>query len=169
MLSLPMCMRYHDSIASCHFIDMVWASWHLKSLATRLHVHQLVHVIDKENTKALFYRSVMREVHLWPMDTPQKRPDMWKAIPRHDVTMAIPCWSLRSHFYRSNIWPLPARHRGGTDSIYRHSHSAHGHSLLTSRHPKTIFASERFRRSRHIAIIQAQNFRFTTYRILPEV
>ena len=88
----------------------------------------------------------------------KKQPVMWKAIPRHDVIMAIPCWSLRSHFYRSNIWPLPARHRGGTDSIYRHSHSAHGHSLLASRHPKTIFASERFRRSRHIAIIQVTKF-----------
>ena len=72
----PRSHRQHSD----HQSDVTWASWRLKSPATRLSVQQLVQASNKEDIKVLPYH--------WSFvvtDSPRKRPVMLKVSPLYDV------------------------------------------------------------------------------------
>ena len=57
-------LKGDESIVLCsHYSKVTWASWHLKSPATRLLVQQFVQDNSKENIIALHYRPFVRGIH----------------------------------------------------------------------------------------------------------
>ena len=60
--------------------DIRWVSWHLKSLATRLLVQQLVKANNKETSTCLHYWPFVRGIHLSQVDSPHKGPVMQKEL-----------------------------------------------------------------------------------------
>ena len=56
---------------------------------------QLIQTNIKDNT-ALPYWTFLREIHRWPVDSPDKGPVMWKMLPYHDVIMML--------YYAQLLW-----------------------------------------------------------------
>ena len=69
-----------------YYINVTWASWCLKSLATGLFVQQSVWASIKENIKT-WLLAFVRGIHRWLVDSPHKGPVMWKLFLCHDIIM----------------------------------------------------------------------------------
>ena len=80
----------------CHMSDVTWASWHLKSPATRQLVQHLVQANMKGNIKGLHHWSFVRRIHLSSVDSPHKGPVMQKVLPCHDIRLL--------HFFVLVLW-----------------------------------------------------------------
>ena len=61
--------------------DVTWASWLLKSLATKMFFQQLVQAYGKENVEGHYWPFV-RGIHQSLVDSPHKGPVIQKALPR---------------------------------------------------------------------------------------
>ena len=53
---------------TCHYIDVIWTLWGLKTPATWLFIQQLVQDYNRGNFKAPHYWHFARVIHQWPMD-----------------------------------------------------------------------------------------------------
>ena len=66
-----------------HYSGITWASWHPKSLTTRLFVQQTINS-NKNNQCPASLESLSPQ---WQMDSPHKGPVMQKAFPCHNPIM----------------------------------------------------------------------------------
>ena len=75
--------------------DVTWASWRLKSMATRLFIPQIVQANGKEssNNPPHYWHFVMG-IHRPPMDSSLEKPIMRKAFPSNDVIMFTNHWDM---------------------------------------------------------------------------
>ena len=75
----------------CIYIDILWASWCLKSLSTRLFVQQHSSWQKKSSklpiTGPTWEESTRHRIHWWLVDSPHKQPVMWSMYPCHNVIM----------------------------------------------------------------------------------
>ena len=69
----------------CHYNDVTWASWCLKSPLTRMFVRQHVHGDKKSRAKHRCHFVRRINCSLW--DSTQKGPVMWQEFPCHDISM----------------------------------------------------------------------------------
>ena len=101
----------------CHYNDITYESWHLKSLTTQLFVQHSVKVNPREDIKATdywhFVRGIyvmvnhkedikatdycpfVRGIHLWLNRFLPQKPVTWKASPCHDI---IVCFIMFSDY-----------------------------------------------------------------------
>ena len=77
---------------------VLWASWHLKSLATQMFIQQLVQASIKATLKLCITWLFLREIYQWLVDSPHKGPVMWIVLSCHDVMMD----PHHSHFPNKN-------------------------------------------------------------------
>ena len=92
-------VKIHITLWMHRHSDITWESWHLKSPATQLFVHQHVKVNIEENTKALHHLLFMKGILWWQVDSPHKGPGiMWKPISCYNITIFASLNSLA-------IWP----------------------------------------------------------------
>ena len=81
MFLSPVCMKYaHDS-------DVTWASERFKSTTTRQFVQQIIQANIKENIKDPRYRTFVRRIQWWPVNSPHRGPVTWKPFPCYGVFM----------------------------------------------------------------------------------
>ena len=74
-----------------HYNDFTWMSWCLKSLTTRLFIHQLLQANNKEN-KAMHYWLFVREIHQGLVDSHHKWPIMQRASSWCHQALRIYLW-----------------------------------------------------------------------------
>ena len=81
----PICSRHHPS----NYSDITWVSLHLKSLATRSFVQQVVEPKKKENIRAPQSLDICEGNPLLTGDSPHKGPVMWKSFSYHVIHLSI--------------------------------------------------------------------------------
>ena len=74
-----------------YYRDVTWASWRLRSKANWLFVQRLVQVSENKNknTKTPQYRSLVRGIYQWIVDSPHTGPIRKKAFPSTDSIMGL--------------------------------------------------------------------------------
>ena len=73
-----------SDIPVTHYSGATWASWRIKSTATRHFAQQIVQADIEENIKTLHW-SLSRGIHRWPVDSSYKAPVMRKSFPCQNV------------------------------------------------------------------------------------
>ena len=79
--------------------------------------HVCIDILGEKNNKESNTLRFVRRMHMWQMDSPHKRPAIWKSLPVHDV---IICWCMMTCNIMAIVTVCFTRTESNSDWYYHH-------------------------------------------------